>query len=227
MDMFVFVILHYCAIHSTIETIESIRRNCADQRYKIIVVDNASPDHSGQELYSLYLSDENISVLFNSENEGFARGNNRGYRLACEKYSPDFIIILNNDVLITQADFLKRISAIYTKEHFYVMGPDIITQDKEHRSPHRKHNFSLKDINRIIRNRTIILWYLRLKKVTGLTEKIKIVERWDKKRSEQERSEIQWNIPQENVVLQGCCFIFSPDYISREGNAFCPSTFLW
>ena len=46
----VFVILHYTAINMTISSVASIRRYIDTGNYKIIIVDNCSPDDSWREL---------------------------------------------------------------------------------------------------------------------------------------------------------------------------------
>ena len=71
----VFVILHYCAVQSTIDAVESIRKYSSTE---IVIVDNASPDKSGFELLRKYSHAPNIYVILNQSNEGFARGNNIG-----------------------------------------------------------------------------------------------------------------------------------------------------
>ena len=102
---FVFLILHYCVPDMTIECIETIRERIAYKSYQIVVVDNASPDGSGRTLREKYADDSDIHILLNQENEGFARGNNTGYRYAVQNLHPDFLVVMNNDVLMIQPDF--------------------------------------------------------------------------------------------------------------------------
>jgi GT2 family glycosyltransferase len=58
---------------------------------EIILIDNASTDHSLQ-----IASRFNIKVIANKENTGFAAGNNIGFRVASGKY----IVTLNNDLTV-------------------------------------------------------------------------------------------------------------------------------
>ncbi len=58
-----------------------LRKNRTDM-YKIVIVDNASPDKSGALLKEHYKNDDHVEVLLNQENLGFARGNNVGFRYA-------------------------------------------------------------------------------------------------------------------------------------------------
>ena len=224
---FVFLILHYCVPEMTIECIETIRKRILGKTYQIVVVDNASPDGSGQTLRKKYSGCSDIHVLLNQENLGFARGNNVGYRYAMQNLHPDFLIIMNNDVLMIQPDFLQRTESLYQRKKFHVLGPDILTPGGERRNPHREKNLTLKDLRRIIRNRTIILMYLRFKRLFHLDGRLHFIEDWDKRRGNAERSRVSRDIPQENIVLQGSCLIFSPDFLRKERIAFCPDTFLW
>jgi len=223
----VFVILHYNTIDVTIECVKSIREHIKYDNYDIVIVDNASPNASGQVLYQKYLGIENIHVLINRENKGFARGNNDGYIYAKDKLNAEFIIIINNDVIIEQRDFIEVTLKIYKNYRFHILGPDILNLKNEHQNPHRMDTFQKRDLNRIIINRTIILTYLKIKSLLKLQEKIQIIEKWDAKRTINEKKNISWDVIHEDVVLQGSCFIFSPDYIINEDEAFCPQTFLW
>lgn len=78
----VFVILHYLAIDETYKSVDSIEKKIDTDMYKIVIVDNASPDKSGALLKEHYKNDDHVEVLLNQENLGFARGNNVGFRCA-------------------------------------------------------------------------------------------------------------------------------------------------
>ena len=81
MCKFVYLILHYNVIDETVKSVDSIKNN-ASGNYKIIIVDNASPNGTAKDLRELYGSDKDIVLLFNDENLGFAKGNNVGFLLS-------------------------------------------------------------------------------------------------------------------------------------------------
>lgn len=222
----VFVVLHYCAVDSTREAIQSIQ-NCCGLNQEIVVVDNASPDQSGERLKEEYKNCRKIHILQGKENVGFAKGNNCGYRYAREVLRADFIICINNDVIVRQKNFVDKIKRIYEEEVFHILGPDIVDMQGKHHNPHRLHTFEKKDLRRIIRNRGIILIYLKLKKMFRLEERVQLIEKWDSYRAVQERSDIPWEKKQENIVLQGSCFVFSPLFVKQEEEAFYPETFMY
>ena len=127
---FNFVILHYLTIEDTTNCIESIRNKCCNYEYKIIVIDNASPNNSGKTLEKLYKKDKDIKVIINKENLGFAKGNNIGFKIAKQE-GADFIILCNNDTELIQENFLELIIQEYEKSSFAVLGPKIILKDGE------------------------------------------------------------------------------------------------
>lgn len=88
------ILLNYCNYKLTVDCIESIRKSTY-QDYEIIVVDNNSPDHSGQKLSQL----EEIRFLQMDENLGFAAGNNRGIEVALSD-GCEYVMLLNNDTVI-------------------------------------------------------------------------------------------------------------------------------
>lgn len=224
---FVYVILHYGTYEETVNAIDSILKKSESKESLIVVVDNASPDQSGQKLKEIYEKNARVYVLINERNYGFAIGNNIGYEFAKDKLKADFIITMNNDVEILQPDFEQRVADTYQELRFHILGPDIVTPQGEHRNPHRKDTFAKTDLNRIIRNRSIIFFYLKVKHTLGLEQKIHFIEDWDTVRIQKERNSLQRNVRQTGVVLQGSFFVFSPDYLENESQAFCPETFLY
>jgi hypothetical protein len=77
------IILHYQNWDDTNECLNSLKKLDYDN-FETIVIDN------------------------DKENRGFAGGNNLGIRQALEK-GADYILLLNNDTIINQPDFLKKL----------------------------------------------------------------------------------------------------------------------
>lgn len=124
----VFVILHYTAMKDTVECVSSIEDKTNDP-YRIVIVDNASPDGSGQKLADLYKDDEKVHVVLSKKNEGFARGNNLGINYALENYQFKYCVVMNNDTLVIENDLLKKLDCEYARQKFSVLGPMIFTAD--------------------------------------------------------------------------------------------------
>lgn len=125
----VFVILHYMAIEETKTSVEYIQKNIDTEEYRIVIVDNASPDTSGDQLMDIYQDNEAVKVLKSEQNIGFARGNNLGFRYAKKEWDPRYIVLMNNDVFLLENEFISKLDIEYQKSSFDVLGPMIMTGD--------------------------------------------------------------------------------------------------
>lgn len=111
-----FVVLHYQSEELTetcLDTIAALARRHPAGRVHAVVVDNASPNGSGVRLYEKHASNPLVDVVLETENLGFSRANNHGFRHAVDMWHPDFIAVVNNDTEIRQPDFLERLDAVY------------------------------------------------------------------------------------------------------------------
>ncbi len=87
------VTLSWNAPQFTKLALESIRAHTTPP-YEIIIVDNGSEEETTSWLRTL----EDVRVIFNKENRGYAVGNNQGFAAA----QGDFVVMLNNDVIVTE-----------------------------------------------------------------------------------------------------------------------------
>lgn len=93
-----------------------------DQAYKnieVIIVDNNSTDESITGVKKKY---KGLHIIYNKENKGFAEGNNIGLAYAKGKY----ILLLNNDALLTKACLPTLISKMEKNKNIGVLQPKII-----------------------------------------------------------------------------------------------------
>ncbi len=229
--MFSFVILHYIVEEITKQCIESIKKISQGYDYHIVIVDNASPNGSGQRLYDYYINDEHCTVILNDINMGFAKGNNIGYLYAKDKLKSDFIIVQNNDVMIRQENFIALVEEIYQREKFSILGPDIYCPyTKQHQSPLRLNGFSYEQLYKCVCNMRKAYRHFFIRscknKVVNICNKILKFKKITK-------SQLQDSIGLykekmiKNPLLQGACYIYSRDYISKERLAFCDKTFMY
>jgi GT2 family glycosyltransferase len=222
MNKITFIILHYCAIQETIECVNSIKNKIDTENYEILIVDNCSPNGSGEQLVELYKNDIKITILQNKENLGFARGNNVGFRYAKNKCQTDFIVLLNSDTILLSDDFFEVVLNEYKKSRFAVLGPHIITPYKDYDNPGRDSVITLYQLNKyvlLVRIR-LCLNYLHLEciynKFLGCFKKTANI------KNNIDRTQVRC----ENVQLHGCCLIFSPLYI-KQSNGLDDRTFLY
>ena len=97
------VILNYNDYENTKALVESIYHY--DAIDLICVVDNCSVDASYERL--LDLQDDRCSIIRNTENRGYAAGNNLGCRYLIEQHGVDILMIANPDVRIEEQTVTK------------------------------------------------------------------------------------------------------------------------
>jgi GT2 family glycosyltransferase len=85
--------------------LNSIEKITKYPNYSIIVVDNGSSDGSVELVKSKFHS---VNLFCLKHNRGFAIANNLGMSAALEN-NADYILLLNNDTLIIQGDWLRKI----------------------------------------------------------------------------------------------------------------------
>lgn len=226
MFKFCFIILHYQNIDDTLECVYSFNK-LTYKCYELVIVDNDSPNGTGEKLKEIFKKCSNVHVVLNKVNVGYARGNNIGYEFARKRLNSDFAVVVNNDTLIVQEDFCEQIIDIFNEKKFHVLGPDIINLQGQHQNPHRKNLFTQKDVRRVIRNRRIIMMYLQAKLKLGFLKNVRVIEKMEKQHAELETSICEYDNECEAVVLQGSCLIFSPMYIEKEVEVFCSETFMY
>ncbi|MBT2678864.1 methyltransferase domain-containing protein [Bacillus sp. ISL-35] len=109
------IILTHNKLEYTKQCIESIRRYSDEGTYQIIIVDNASTDGT----VSWLKKQSDLTTIFNDKNLGFPTGCNQGIKVA----SGDDILLLNNDVVVTE-NWLKNLkSCLYSSDSIGAVGP--------------------------------------------------------------------------------------------------------
>jgi GT2 family glycosyltransferase len=118
------VTLSWNAPEFTEKALASIAR-CTSEPYEVIVVDNGSDAPTRAMLEAI--DDPHVRVIYNEINRGYAGGNNDGIAAA----SGEFIVLLNNDVIVTDGwldgllDPFDRMPAlgVTAPRSNYVVGP--------------------------------------------------------------------------------------------------------
>ena len=216
--MISFVILHYKNLKDTIECIESIKKISDNKKTSIIVVDNNSLHEKEENIIREYTKD----LIKLENNLGFAKANNIGCVYAIEKYHPNFLCVINNDIVIKQSNFIDEIYDVYNMTNFDILGPKIITNNGDSVNPFyayttieeidKEINYSKKLIkiyNSII-FRNLLKFYLFFKHIFIKPKKL-------------ENGENSCY----DVALHGCALIFSKKYYEKYRDVFYNNTFLY
>lgn len=210
-----FVILHYKNIKDTVECIESILNLKTDKKISIIVVDNNTLNEEDEKLLNKY----ELHLIKLEQNYGFAKANNIGCKYAIENDKPDFIVVSNNDIIIEQKDFIKK---IYNEESFDMLGPKIITDGGQSVNPFPVYKTKEEVINQINKTKKLIKIYknIILRNLLKLYIKIKTVIKGERLVYNSDKKE-------KNVALHGCFIIFSKRYYEKYEDIFFNETFLY
>jgi len=144
--VFCFVILQYNKVELTERCVASLRQlDQCDRDVRIVIVDNKSCDEVRARTQEAFGSASDVTVLYSDANLGFSAGNNLGYAHAREELGAEFIIILNNDTVIEQGEFISETVELYGQWGFSIAGPDIITPDGRHESPWNDYVYSIEE----------------------------------------------------------------------------------
>lgn len=141
------IILNFNNAADTVNCIESVERfNTAPIKY--IVVDNGSHKPSVANDLGKYLSEKfgdgflslaadgqrpttlpKATFFVNKQNEGYAKGNNRGLELVENDDEVDFVMILNNDVLFIEDILPGLISKMESLNDCAIISPALYIKD--------------------------------------------------------------------------------------------------
>jgi GT2 family glycosyltransferase len=74
--------------------------------YKILMADDKSTDKSIEYVKKNF---PYVSIVINDLNGGFSKNNNKAIKYSMQKYKPDYIVLLNNDIIITDELWLDKL----------------------------------------------------------------------------------------------------------------------
>jgi GT2 family glycosyltransferase len=70
-----------------------------------------------------------LTIIKNNQNYGFAEGNNIGIRFALTMFSPDYILLLNNDAVVEKAFLNPLVDYMSVHPNIGIIGPKILYYD--------------------------------------------------------------------------------------------------
>ena len=112
MTKVLYLILNYKTYSDTIRVTNELLQT-AREDFKILIVDNASPNESFEAMSKAFADNDIVEVIMSPENGGYAKGNNFGLKYA-QKFNPLYVCIINNDVHFSW-DTVDAMCDIYEK----------------------------------------------------------------------------------------------------------------
>lgn len=212
------VILNYLNWTDTFECIESLEQQ-TNQNFQIVVVDNASNNESFAELSKRYKGVDQVHLLRNEENLGFAKGNNTGILYCKNILKLKNVLVINNDVIFTDPDYIDFLVHYDIEDSIGVIGTKIIGADGQNQNP----NYFNPSVKAVFREYSIPL--LRKYHLTGILDMGRMVKKVVKKprpASNESRSQES----SKPYVLHGSVIFLTEHYLSKM-NGLYPETFLY
>ena len=115
------IIVNYKTPELLANCLKSIFEQSSDISFEVIVVDNASGDHSEDLITELFPSVKWIQLDYNA---GFARANNAGIRTS----SADTVVLLNSDTIIL-GNALNECYKVFTASNYIACGVQLLNRD--------------------------------------------------------------------------------------------------
>lgn len=212
---FGFVILHYKTLNDTLECVESLKNLDGFENNMVYIVDNFSNDGSVKKLLTVCAEYKNILLIESSRNLGFAKGNNLGIEKA-RNDNCDFVMLLNNDVVVKQKDLIDQIIKNWDDYHFAIGGPRIIsTVDGLDQNPFMVPRH-------FIKNKKMALKLYLLGLIKYLFVKLRLPIFWENDRQSLNGGLFEKKLSNDknDFLLNGSAIILSPTYFEKYDKLF-------
>ena len=206
-----FVILNYNTFQETKECILSIENKIDTQDYRIVIVDNQSKDDSADKVAKFIQQREKAVLIRNSENLGFAKGNNVGIAYANENFKPEYMVVLNSDTELIQDNLVEALDKEYKKSGFALLGPLILTAEGRcDNSPHFPPTIDyVRAELRTFEKEWRIIKYGLYRPYCGIRFFKNLIQKKVHKKYIPVHRNMEFYRYQKQVVLQGCFIVFS------------------
>ena len=116
------IILNWNGLEDTIECLESLKK-ITYPNYEVIIVDNGSEGNDAQVLRQRF--GDFIHLIENDKNYGFAEGNNIGMRYAFQNLNPEYLLLLNNDTVVSPHFLTELVEVAKNDGDIGIVGPKI------------------------------------------------------------------------------------------------------
>lgn len=227
-----FLILNYETYWETFNCVESIfstvgKDKIDDGVCSITIVENGSKNESLKKLIDKYRLSKHIHVISSETNQGFAKGNNIGFKYIKDNYHVRFICMINSDILLTDNHFLSKLISNYDFTKFDVAGPNVVLRNNNRLNPIHSTLLNVCDVDKSIRNMSFRLKMCELHIEPIYAALVRIKNIIFKKPSNTSNEKTIRKLDLSNgEQIHGCFIIFSETYIQKFDGLY-PETFLY
>ncbi len=225
---FAFVVLHYGCYETTKSTLDKLLkvRRGGNTDFNIIVVDNGSHDHAGEQYKAEYSNEDRLFIIINETNEGFSKGMNAGFMYAKNELGCDFIVLMNNDIEILTESICDLCINDYNEYDYAVLGPQIHNADSSNlnKNPHYTSVMSLEQKLKAIKREFFKINYRSFFAHIGLLHQSEVLLKllmkgyWSVSKTQGKQVKKSRENTDKIVFdtgLHGCFWVFSPKYVSE------------
>ena len=138
------IVLTFNALADTKLCLDSLEQHTTTA-HEVVLVDNASTDGTRDYLKAWADKRENVRLILNDDNLGFAAGNNIGMAVARGRY----LVLLNNDTIVTTGWCERLIGACERNPNVALVGPrsnavsgSQIVRHAPYKTPEQMHAFA-------------------------------------------------------------------------------------
>ena len=218
----VFVILHYQNVEVTIDSVQYLLKLNGIKNHNIVIVDNASPNGSGDILEKKYANADSVIVLKTDHNGGFAYGNNFGYKYAKKELKADIICVMNSDVFIKNTEFIVELLKYADRNKSVgIVAPDIVIKNGYHQNPYMLSAINTRKQKEIVLKKQIGLVLYSIPILNSILINRKSVRNFEPNKKDKVKERIS------GIVPHGACLIYMPEWVKKEDKAFVDGTFLF
>lgn len=227
-----FLILNYETYWETFNCVKSIFETIGENSVEegtcqIVIIDNGSKNDSLQKIRAEYKDVSGIHIIENKINMGFAKGNNSGFLYAKESIRPNFMCLINSDIVMTDKNFINKLVNGYAKNKFDVAGPNVALPNGTCLNPMRSTLIDVKSANEAIHNLTFRLrlcnLHIELFYAIFLRIKAKLGNNQNTPNNSGYSRQLDLNLGEQ---IHGCFIIFAKSYIDRFDGLY-NKTFLY
>lgn len=123
----VVIMLTYCNEEEAADCLDSLAR-ATYPALEILVVDNASPDGSGERLRQRFPTVHHLTAPHNG---GYTAGNNRGFEWVQARTDVDYVLVLNDDTVV-DPHCIERLVSAAEESGAAAVAPQMLYHDEPH-----------------------------------------------------------------------------------------------